>query len=242
MSNRPHNAFLRDLNAETFDRLSPHLTEVGLRLGDFVHHAEESVEWVYFPQTCLLSMIATGPSGQTVETSMSGNEGAAGLLEACASRVSGVDCVVQIDGRAWRASAVICRALANSDHSFSSSVLKLAELQLAESRQSVFCQAVHGVEQRFARWMGESSDRCGGRNPLPMTQQFLAAMLGVQRTTVTAFASLLQRQGVIRYRRGVLEIADRPKLEALACECRQQTILQRKRLGFEALAVCLPES
>lgn len=237
MSNRPPNAFLRDLSTATFDRLKPHLAEIDLSLAAVLHHADAGLEWVYFPETCLLSMIATGSNGQTVETSMTGNEGAAGLLEACASQISGVDCVVQVDGRAWRASATACRSLANNDHAFSAMVLKLAELQLTESRQSGFCQAMHTVEQRFARWMCESAERCGGRNPLPMTQQFLAAMLGVQRTTVTGFAGALQRQGVIQYRRGVLEITDRAKLESLACECRSESVSQRRRLGFETLAI-----
>ena len=240
MSDRPQNAFLRGLSDTAFARLSPQLTQVDLPFAAYLHHDEATLEWVYFPETSLLSMISTGLGGQTVETSMVGNEAAAGLLEACGSKVSGVDCVVQVDGRAWRAPAAACRTLADTNHEFSAKVLKLAELQLAESRQSGFCQAMHTVEQRFARWMCESADRCGGKNPLPMTQQFLAAMLGVQRTTVTGFAIKLQKRGVIQYRRGVLEITDRPKLEALACECRNQTILQRKRLGLEARAVDPP--
>lgn len=235
MSDRPQNAFLRSLSRASFERLADYLSPVDLSLGTYIQHDEADVEWVYFPETSLLSMIASTSGGQTVETSMAGNEGAANLLEACGSHVSGINCVVQVDGRAQKASAAACQHLARSDFEFNSQVLKLSELNLAESRQSGLCQAMHSVEQRFARWMCESSDRCGGRNPLPMTQEFLAAMLGVQRTTVTGFAGQLQGKGVIRYRRGNLEITERAKLEQIACECRSQTLLQRQRLGFAAL-------
>ncbi len=98
---------------------------------------------------------------------------------------------------------------------------------------------MHPVEQRFARWLLESFDRCGGRNPLPMTQEFLAAMLGVQRTTVSSFAAGLQRKGLINYRRGRVEIVDRDGLEGLACDCRKVIVRQRERLGFPTMVTAL---
>jgi len=166
---------------------------------------------------------------------MVGNEGAAGLLESCGSQKSRVDCLVQVDGRAWRAPAAACRALAASDADFNNCVLRFAELQLVEARRSAYCQAVHPAPRRLARWLTESIDRTGGKNPLPMTQEFLAAMLGVQRTSVSLYASQLQRQEIIRYRRGSVEITDPGRLEETACECRDYTVHQRSALGFEAL-------
>lgn len=232
VTDRPRNAFLRNLTSNTYDELREQLVPVDLVLSAYLQHSEERTEWVFFPETSLLSMIASTPAGERVETSMAGNEGAAGLTEACGSQHSGVDCVVQVDGRAWRAPASVCRNLARSNQDFGASAWRLAELQLLESRQSALCQAMHTVERRFARWLCESVDRCGGRNPLPMTQEFLAAMLGVQRSTVSLFASALQREGIIRYRRGRLDILDRAKLENLACECHASTLHQRARLGF----------
>jgi CRP-like cAMP-binding protein len=235
MIERPSNAFLRGLSDETYAQLQGHLQSVELALGAYLQRPEERVDWVYFPETSLLSLIASHANGESVETSMAGNEGSAGLFEACGSQVSGVDCIVQVDGRALRAPGSACRALAQSNADFSSQGWRLAELQIAESRQSGLCQAMHPVDRRFARWMLESTDRSGGRNPLPMTQEFLAAMLGVQRTTVSSFAAELQRKGVITYRRGQIELTDTVRLEAMACDCRQETQRQRQRLGFQPI-------
>jgi CRP-like cAMP-binding protein len=151
--------------------------------------------------------------------------------------MSGADCIIQVDGRAWRAPAAVCRNLAVSDTDFAARAWLLAELQGLETRQSALCQTLHPVEQRFARWLLESVERCGGRAPLPMTQEFLAAMLGVQRSTVSMFASEIQRRGIIRYRRGRIDILDGMELEALSCECRGATRGHRSRLGFPALPV-----
>ena len=110
-------------------------------------------------------------------------------------------------------------------------------MQLTESRQSGMCQALHGVEPRMARWLLDSLERCGGRNPLPLTQEFMAAMLGVQRTTVTAFATQLQKAGLISYQRGRVEVVDAAGLESRACECRRTMAEQRRRLGLKPLPV-----
>lgn len=237
---RPDNAFLNILAPKLFEQLSGQLTEIDLELGAYLHHNDDKIDWVYFPETSLMSLVAASPIGERVETTMVGNEGASGLMEVCGSQVSSVDCVVQVDGKAWRAPAAFCRTLAQTDQEFSAAAWRLAELQLVESRQSTLCQAMHPVEQRFARWMCESVERCGGRNPLPMTQEFLAAMLGVQRTTVSSFASALQRKGMINYRRGRVEIVDRDGLEALACNCRKVMVGQRTRLGFPSVGATRP--
>lgn len=233
---RPNNGFLRGLQAESYERLIERTKPIDLPVGRQLANDGEPTEWVYFPETALLSLISSDEGGLSVETSMAGAEGAAGLIEACGSGVSSVDCVVQVDGRAWRAPAVHCRHLAATDASFGASAWRLAELQLVESRQSGLCQAMHTVEQRFARWLMESMERSAGRNPLPMTQEFLAAMLGVQRTTVSSFASQLQREELIRYRRGRLEIVNLPGLEARSCECRRVMQGERARLGMSVTA------
>jgi CRP-like cAMP-binding protein len=229
---RPSNSFLRSLTDQCYADLHEHLALTDLTLGEYLQRNEEKADWVYFPETSLLSMISTNAAGDLVETSMVGREGAAGLTEACGSQISSINCIAQIDGRAWRAPASVCRGLALSEPEFGKSAWRLAELQLIESRQSGLCQAMHTVDRRFARWLLESVDRCGGRNPLPMTHEFLAAMLGVQRTTVSLYASGLQKDGLIRYRRGRMDILDKNGLETLACECRTMMRNQRDRLGF----------
>lgn len=194
----------------------------------------DEIEWVYFPETCLISLITMSSSGQGVETSMAGSEGVSGLIEALGSGRSQVHAVVQIDGRALRAPASACRALAASDPEFTGSAWKLAELVVFESRQSGLCQGMHPVEARFCRWLLESMERSAGRNPLPLTQEFMAAMLGVQRTTVSAFASQLQKEGLITYSRGQLNVVDVAAVGRRACECHDAVRRERDRLGFPA--------
>jgi CRP-like cAMP-binding protein len=128
---------------------------------------------------------------------MVGTEGAGSLLEACGSGRSSLTSLVQIDGLAIRAPASACRELAHTDPEFAAATWRLIELQMTESRQSGMCQALHPVEPRLARWLIECSERCAGRNPMPLTQEFISAMLGVQRTTVTAIASQLEKVGLI---------------------------------------------
>jgi CRP-like cAMP-binding protein len=233
MSDRPNNAFLRSLAPSGFEALAVHLQTVELRLGEQLTRPEEKVEWVYFPLNCLLSMITTASDGDQVETAMVGNEGALGVVEACGSGTSAMLNIVQIDGRALRAPAAAFRRAALSDEDVWNASWRLIELQLNESRQSGMCQALHSVEPRLARWLLESAERSGDRNPMPLTQEFLAAMLGVQRTTVTSFASQLQKAGMITYARGKIEIRDSGALEKSACECRMATRQQRLRLGLE---------
>jgi CRP-like cAMP-binding protein len=229
---RPHNAFLRDLNPDVFARLEGNLTLVSLQHGGRVQWNEIVTQWVYFPISCLLSNIATDRRSESVETSMGGNEGAAGLVEACSSGVSSVDCIVQVDGHAWRSPAAWCKQLTLTEPTFGAAAWRTAELQLIESRQSALCQAKHRVDERFARWIMESFDRSGGRNPLPLTQEFLGLMLGVQRTTITALASKLQSDGLIRHARGSIHILNAKGLEALSCDCRRLAKAQRARLGL----------
>lgn len=229
---RPRNAFLQGLTPGSFATLARALKPAQLSSATSIFTPGSSPEWVYFPETSLFSMISDSGDGRRVETGLSGAESAAGLMEACGSGESNLECVVQVDGLAWRSPAPHCRKLSNTDADFARSAWRVVELQLSEARQSGLCQALHPVERRFARWMVESHERSGGRNPLPMTQEFLAGMLGVQRTTVSAFAAELQREGLIHYRRGQLELLNLPGLEERACPCRTAMREERTRLGL----------
>ena len=235
MSSSPQNAFLLGLSPTSLKRLQTDLKSVEVRFGSYLQRNGEPVEWVYFPTSSLLSMISRGRDGRSVETALIGNEGAAGLFEACSSGVSSLDVAVQMDGTALRASARFCRELAISDPSFALSAWRMAELQINECRQSAFCLIAHSVQQRLSRWLLESVERSGGRNPLRMTQEFLGAMLGVQRTTVTTLATKLQRAGLIQYSRGHVRVIDHEALEATACDCRKASGRERARLSLQAI-------
>ena len=232
MIEKTENVFLSGLSPDSYRRLQEQLSPIDLPLGIKVFKQGGPADWVYFPGTCLISLISLNDGGQTVETAMAGKEGAAGLLEACGSGRSSVEGVVQVDGRAWRAPAAHCRAVAFGDTTFNAAAWRLAELQMTESRQSGLCQATHPVESRAARWILECLERSGGRNPLPMTQEFMASMLGVRRATVSDVASELKKQGTITYGRGKLRVIDGARLEHTACDCRRLAQEQRARLDL----------
>ena len=219
--NRPDNALLQALDESDFERLRPHLQDVKLELGDLLYAPFDPVTFVCWVETGLLSIGASTAEGQSVETSRIGREGASGLVEACGKGVSYMTVLVQMEGRGWRVPASACRDLAEQSASFRQMVWSYAEIMLAEARQSVVCQALHAVEGRCARWLLESRDRSGVGDRLPLTQEYLAAMLGVQRTTVNPIAGALQRRGLIQYSRGRIDIVDSAGLEAVACDCRR---------------------
>ena len=228
---RPDSALLRALTQEDFDRLAPHLREVQLRLGDVIFTPGDRVERVTFVESGLLSIVYSSAEGHSVETSMIGREGAGGLAEVCGSGVNYLTVLVQMEGRAYSASAAICRQLYDSSEGFRRVVAGYVEIMLAEARQSVVCQAMHEVQERCARWILEARDRGGLPGVLPMTQEYLAAMLGVQRTTVTPIAAALQRRGLIRYSRGRVEVIDPEGLERVACICRGALRAHRAQVG-----------
>ena len=236
MSSRPANAFLRSLDPSTFEVLEAGIQPVEFRHGEVLARPGDRCEWIYLPLTALLSVLTTAQNGESVETAMVGNEGAQGVLDALGSGRASATTLVQIEGRGLRIPAPDLRTLVLAAHEdIARAVWTLMELQLGESRQSGMCLALHSVDHRLARWLLESSERIGGQTRLSLTQEFLGAMLGVQRTTVTAFASELQKAGLIRYARGKVEILDVEALEGRACECRAATRDQRRRLRLEPL-------
>lgn len=228
------NLWLASLTVADREKLTSRLQPYELRLGDVVQTANEPVEWVYFPLSGLLSLVYTSAEGQTVETGMIGKEGGSGLLAACGVGRAFVNHLVQIEGQAVRAPASVCRSLYESSQTFRAALARQAELLLVEGRQSVVCQALHSAEARCARWLLESRDRAGCGETVPLTQEHLAAMLGVQRTTVSAVASELQRLGLIRYSRGRIGILDASGLERAACECRRVLRSFRRSIGEDA--------
>jgi len=157
-------------------------------------------------------------NGAAIESAMIGPEGAVGLPAAIRQRTAISRAVVQGKGRALRLSAAILHDVWTTSPTLRDLVDAHGEGLYANVTQSVACNALHSVEERFCRWMLSCHDRVEG-DTLALTQEYLADMLGVQRTTVTAVARSLQDKGAIRYRRGQVDIIDRSLLEAAACEC-----------------------
>lgn len=226
----PGNALLRFLSPEDLAVVRPHLEEVGLDVGQRLYEMGDRVNWVVFPEAGLLSLVTSMASGAEVETSMVGREGGVGFVEALGGGVMHSRLVVQVPGRAYRMAPKHYREAFVLSAGLRRAVHRQVELLLAEARQEVACHTLHPVQERFCRWLLECQDLSGGPEILPLKQEFLALMLGVQRTTVTEVAKEAQALGHIRYSRGRIEILDREGLEHNACECRATLQELRRQL------------
>jgi CRP-like cAMP-binding protein len=161
------------------------------------------------------------PAGEAVQTATIGWDGALGAFEACGTRQSAALAVVRIDGAAWVMHDADYRRLYEASEDLRTEVHKHVEILLAEARQFAACNALHSVEARLSRLILEALERSRADDVLPATQETLAEMLGVQRTTVTAAVAQLQAAGAVRSTRGQLEVLDRATLEKTACSCRE---------------------
>ena len=211
------NRLLAALNAEDFARLSTWLTVVDLERGRVLYERGDTMDIVYLPNECVISLMTPMANGQMVESATIGCEGALGLTSN-GPRYATARAMVQMGGRAARIAAARLSEAASRSPSLRAAIDTQDDALLGQSLQSAACNALHSVSARFSRWLLACRDRIGS-DTVPLTQDTVAAMLGVQRTTVTAVAGDLQARGLIRYRRGVVDILDRPGLETTACEC-----------------------
>lgn len=212
------NRLLAALPSEDFGLISPHLVPLELEKGRHLFDPGDPIEAVYFPHDCVISLMTLMENGAAIESAPVGREGALGLMAAVAPRQSLVRAIVQSPGFASRISASALHDAWTRSPALRDLVDRHNEALFGHAIQSVACNALHGVEARFCRWLLSCRDRIDG-DTISLTQEFLADMLGVQRTTVTAVARSLQEKGMIRYRRGVVDILDRAGLQALTCEC-----------------------
>ena len=212
------NLLLAALSAEDRALLTPGLAQVDLERGRLLYDPGDRIEHVYFPHDGVISLMTLMDSGAAIESATIGREGALGLAAAAAPRQSLVRAIVQTPTRAARIGAAQLHEAWEKSPRIRELVDLHGEALFAHAIQSVACNALHSVEARFCRWLLTCHDRIS-TDTIALTQEFLADMLGVQRTTVTAVARAMQEKGAIRYRRGVVDIVDRGTLETLACEC-----------------------
>ena len=235
---RARNRLLEALSDDDYALLAEHLYPEQMRHGRALYEAEDDVDTVWFPETGLASMMSSMINGDLIETSIIGREGAVGVIEACGSGVTFSRVQIQAPGLFWRIGAHAYRAAYARSENLRVLVHDHFELMLTEARQVIACRNLHSVVERLAWWLLETQDRLGSER-LPLTQEFLAVMLGVQRTTVTEHAGELQAAGLIRYSRGIIEIADRKRLEDRACECHATTRHFRERIETRQASIGL---
>jgi CRP-like cAMP-binding protein len=202
--------------------LAPHISEVSLTVGRIIAEPGDPVEHVYFPTSGVVSIVTIMEDGRSVESLTVGREGAVGLLAAFGDTKSVSRAIIQIPGAAQRIRADHLREAAARDPSIMSVVVRYAQAVEAQLHQAAACNALHHIEARLCRWLLTCEDRTGD-SVLPLTHEFLALMLGAQRTSVTLAAQAVKRRGLITYRRGVITMLDRVGVENASCECYQAT-------------------
>ena len=212
------NHFLDSLGGADIARLQGDLREIELRRSQVLDETGRPVGFVYLPIDCILSVLTVMRDGAQVESRTIGHESGYGLLQALGSPMSYERTLVQVGGRCWRLPLEALGQAAAESQTLREVIVRHAQASLLQAAQSTACNTLHRAEQRLCRWLLLSEDRLRS-DVLPLTQEHLAIMLGVQRTTVTATASSLQARGLIAYSRGRIRILDRPALERCACEC-----------------------
>ena len=212
------NRLLAALPAEDLGLVAPHLVQVDLERGRLLYEPGDRIDTIYFPQDGVISLMTLMENGAAIENAIIGREGAVGLAAAVAPRQALSRAIVQTPCRCARISAHHLHEAWNRSAAIRQIADRHGEALFGHAIQLVACNALHSVEARFCRWLLSCHDRIS-TDTVALTQEFLADMLGVQRTTVTTIARALQDKGYIRYRRGVVDIVNRAGLEAMTCEC-----------------------
>ncbi|HEY3812039.1 MAG TPA: Crp/Fnr family transcriptional regulator [Caulobacteraceae bacterium] len=226
------NRLLSSVSKDDIEWLFPHLQEISLRSGATLYEAGGRTPHVFFPSTAVISVVTVMNDGASVETSSIGREGAVGLLPGLTNAASPTRVFAQIGGGGLRLSSDLLRTRCGESPDLLNKLLHSALGDLAQAGQGVACNALHEASARLARWLLMTEDRVGNAT-FPLTQEYLAIMVGVQRTTVSLIASRLKGNGLIDYSRGVIEITDRAGLKAVACECYASLLLRYADLGIE---------
>jgi CRP-like cAMP-binding protein len=215
----PHskNFLLNRLGADLLGRLLPNLSVVQLASGDVLAGTHERVEKVYFPHTGVISCVVETIGGGAIETGMIGNDGAFGSSQALDDKVSLNHVVMQVPGAASVISSDHLRKAADELPVFRGLLVKYEQFFLAQVQQTAACNAIHAVKARTCKWLLRMQLLAG--DDLPLSQEFLAQMMGVRRTSVTGVATELQSSGMISYSRGHIHIKDLEQIRQTACEC-----------------------
>lgn len=212
------NQFLAALAATDRDALLPYLKVVELPQELVLFEAGDTIRSIYFPHAGIVSLVVDLVSGDMIEAAMVGRDGVVGGSAALNGDVSLNKAVVQLAGRASVADVDHIRALAERSTAFRTMLVRHEQFVMAQAQQSAACNASHTVETRIARWLLRCRDLAGS-DDIALTQEFLAEMMGVRRTSVSLVANTLQKAGLIKYRRGHIRLLDVPALQDCACEC-----------------------
>lgn len=214
----PINRLLSLLSSKDYNRLRPNLHHVPLKYRQSLYRANKPIEWVYFIETGVGSLVNTMANGDAAEVGTVGNEGVVGLPLLFGDNKAPTSLYIQVPGSGLRIKATLFNREMARSAPMRAVMLRYAHAFFNQVAQSAACNHFHTLEQRCCRWLLMTHDRMPSKEFL-LTQEFLAMMLGVQRTGVTAAANALKKAGLIRYSRGVVTMLDQRGLERRSCEC-----------------------
>jgi len=198
--------------------IRPDLTYINLPSHLSLHEPTQKIEFVYFPNRGMVSQVVVTKDGRTVEVGVVGKEGCVGTGLAVVSNRSSVREIIQIAGDGFRMRGDALERILQSAPQLQLILNRYTGLQGMQVAQTAACNRLHEIEQRLSRWLLMTQDRVDS-GVLPITHDFIATMMGTDRSTVSLSAALLQKKGIIEYVRGAVKIVNRRKLEKSACEC-----------------------
>ena len=214
----PTNRLLAALPPREYARLVPYLEPVSLPFKAILHEPGGALPCVHFPASGIISIINPASENGGIEVGLVGREGMAGLSVFLDGQASQFRYIVQVPGDALRLEAKDFLRRVTRSSALHGVLLRYTHVFVTQLSQSIACNSLHPVPQRLCRWLLAVHDRVEG-NAFPLTHEFLAAMLGVRRASITEAAHKLRQAGVIRYGAGRLTVLDRPGLNAMACGC-----------------------
>lgn len=210
------------LNTSDRTRLAPLLSECRMRAGEVIYHPGDNVEYCYFPLgPAMCSYFVELADGNAVETILIGREGALGGIVSAGDLPAYARAMVLHEGRFLRIPVRDLEAAKRASPGIDRLFARYADCVMAQVFQSIACNAVHTIEQRAAKWLSAAVERIG-RNDVTMTQEQLASMMGIGRSYASRVLQRFKREGLVRTRRGGIEVLDRPGLRARACACNDQ--------------------
>jgi len=226
------NRILAALPAEEFALAAPHLAPVQLAMGDALHRAGDKISSVFFVESGFISALTMLSDGQPLEIGLIGSEGAAGVSVILGAVNSYSETMCQTGGDAFRMPTNALKDVAANAPHLQDLLLRYTHVFHVQVAQTAACNAHHELSQRLARWLLAAHDR-SGVDELSLTQDLIAVMLGVRRSTVSIAAGTLQKAGIIRYHHGKITIVDRAGLENAACECYEAVASEYRALFGE---------
>jgi CRP-like cAMP-binding protein len=212
------NHFLASLSPRDSELLYPHLKSEQYPQGTVLYAAEENIERVYFPHTGVISLVVGMTTGLFVEAGMLGRNGVIGAAAPLDGSIALVRAIAQVASAGMAAETAVVKRLANESETLRIALVRHDQSATAQTLQVAACNALHELEERLCRWLLQSRDLVRS-DTLPLTQEFISQMLGVQRSSVTLVARKLQEAGLIRYRRGHIHVLEVEGLEDSCCEC-----------------------